>query len=114
MKLKMPTKKVYHISETRGLLKTINSVLQKITDPIQPKVAEHRPQTTKRLSYPFSREKQHLFDLTDRDSFFDSKTRSTIVSRRPGIASSEGAPGDPSDHFISLKLLRVEASSNCL
>ena len=51
---------VYHISETRGLLKTINSVLQKITDPIQPKVAEHRPQTTKRLSYPFSREKQHL------------------------------------------------------
>ncbi|XP_051001707.1 anoctamin-1 isoform X3 [Acomys russatus] len=79
LKLKMPTKKVYHISETRGLLKTINSVLQKITDPIQPKVAEHRPQTTKRLSYPFSREKQHLFDLTDRDSFFDSKTRSTIV-----------------------------------
>ncbi|XP_055470694.1 anoctamin-1 isoform X2 [Psammomys obesus] len=79
LKLKMPTKKVYHISETRGLLKTINSVLQKITDPIQPKVAEHRPQTTKRLSYPFSREKQHLFDLTDKDSFFDSKTRSTIV-----------------------------------
>nr|XP_004654301.1 anoctamin-1 isoform X1 [Jaculus jaculus] len=79
LKLKMPTKKVYHISETRGLLKTINSVLQKITDPIQPKVAEHRPQTTKRLSYPFSREKQHLFDLSDKDSFFDSKTRSTIV-----------------------------------
>lgn len=51
---------LYHIHETRGLLKKINSVLQKITDPIQPKVAEHRPQTTKRLSYPFSREKQHL------------------------------------------------------
>ncbi|MXQ90517.1 hypothetical protein E5288_WYG016344 [Bos mutus] len=79
LKLKMPTKKLYHISETRGLLKKINSVLQKITDPIQPKVAEHRPQTTKRLSYPFSREKQHLFDLSDKDSFFDSKTRSTIV-----------------------------------
>ncbi|XP_021120118.1 anoctamin-1 isoform X8 [Heterocephalus glaber] len=79
LKLKMPTKKMYHISETRGLLKTINSVLQKITDPIQPKVAEHRPQTTKRLYYPFSREKQHLFDLSDKDSFFDSKTRSTVV-----------------------------------
>nr|XP_023420199.1 anoctamin-1 isoform X6 [Cavia porcellus] len=79
LKLKMPTKKMYNISETRGLLKTINSVLQKITDPIQPKVAEHRPQTTKRLYYPFSREKQHLFDLSDKDSFFDSKTRSTIV-----------------------------------
>lgn len=51
---------LYHINETRGLLKKINSVLQKITDPIQPKVAEHRPQTMKRLSYPFSREKQHL------------------------------------------------------
>nr|KAF6463832.1 anoctamin 1 [Rousettus aegyptiacus] len=72
-------RELYHIHETRGLLKKINSVLQKITDPIQPKVAEHRPQTMKRLSYPFSREKQHLFDLTDKDSFFDSKTRSTIV-----------------------------------
>nr|XP_026269938.1 anoctamin-1 [Urocitellus parryii] len=79
LKLKMPTKKMYRMSETRGLLKTINSVLQKITDPIQPRVAEHRPQTMKRLSYPFSREKQHLFDLSDKDSFFDSKTRSSIV-----------------------------------
>uniref|UniRef100_A0A8C9QG61 Anoctamin n=1 Tax=Spermophilus dauricus TaxID=99837 RepID=A0A8C9QG61_SPEDA len=60
LKLKMPTKKMYHMSKTRGLLKTISSVLQKITDPIQPRVAEHRPQTMKRLSYPFSREKQHL------------------------------------------------------
>lgn len=51
---------MYHMSEARGLLKTISSLLQKITDPIQPKVAEHRPQTMKRLSYPFSREKQHL------------------------------------------------------
>ncbi|XP_054426481.1 anoctamin-1 isoform X2 [Pteronotus mesoamericanus] len=79
LKLKMPTKKLYHMNETRGLLKKINSVLQKITAPIQPRVAEHRSQTVKRLSYPFSREKQHLFDLSDKDSFFDSKTRSTIV-----------------------------------
>uniref|UniRef100_A0A8I3W3F3 Anoctamin n=1 Tax=Callithrix jacchus TaxID=9483 RepID=A0A8I3W3F3_CALJA len=79
LKLKMPTKKMYHINETRGLLKKISSVLQKITEPIQPKVAGHRPQTMKILSYPFSREKQHLFDLSDKDSFFDSKTRSTIV-----------------------------------
>ncbi|XP_051477627.1 anoctamin-1 isoform X3 [Apus apus] len=79
LKLKMPTKKMYQINQTHGLLKKINSVIQKITEPIQPKVAEHKPQTVKRLSYPFSREKQHLFDLSDRDSFFDSKTRSTIV-----------------------------------
>lgn len=51
---------MYHINETRGLLKKVNSILQKVTAPIQPKVAEHRPQSTKRLSYPFSREKQHL------------------------------------------------------
>lgn len=56
----LPRPQLYHINETRGLLKKINSVLQKMTDPIQPKVAEHRPQTTKRLSYPFSREKKHL------------------------------------------------------
>ncbi|XP_014430071.2 anoctamin-1 isoform X3 [Pelodiscus sinensis] len=79
LKLKMPTKKVYQINQGHGLLKKINSVIQKITEPIQPKVAEHKPQTMKRLSYPFSREKQHLFDLSDKESFFDSKTRSTIV-----------------------------------
>ncbi|XP_074853551.1 anoctamin-1 isoform X2 [Carettochelys insculpta] len=79
LKLKMPTKKMYQINQAHGLLKKINSVIQKITEPIQPKVAEHKPQTMKRLSYPFSREKQHLFDLSDKESFFDSKTRSTIV-----------------------------------
>ncbi|XP_077676284.1 anoctamin-1 isoform X6 [Eretmochelys imbricata] len=70
---------VYQINQAHGLLKKINSVIQKITEPIQPKVAELKPQTVKRLSYPFSREKQHLFDLSDKESFFDSKTRSTIV-----------------------------------
>ncbi|KAM8938949.1 anoctamin-1 isoform 1-T1 [Pelodytes ibericus] len=79
MKLKMPTKKVYHINQAQGLMQKLNSVLQKISEPIQPKVAGHRPQTVKHLSYPFSREKQHLFDMSDKDSFFDSKTRSTIV-----------------------------------
>uniref|UniRef100_A0A8C0FUV7 Anoctamin n=1 Tax=Bubo bubo TaxID=30461 RepID=A0A8C0FUV7_BUBBB len=58
LKLKMPTKKMYQINQTHGLLKKINSVIQKITEPIQPKVAEHKPQTVKRLSYPFSREKE--------------------------------------------------------
>lgn len=52
---------MYQINQTHGLLKKINSVIQKITEPIQPKVAEHKPQTVKRLSYPFSREKQHLW-----------------------------------------------------
>ncbi|KAM3918303.1 anoctamin-1 isoform 2-T2 [Leptodactylus fuscus] len=79
MKLKMPTKKIYHINQKQGLMQKLNSVLQKITEPIQPKVASHRPQTVKHLSYPFSRERQHMFDMSDKDSFFDSKTRSSIV-----------------------------------
>ncbi|KAM5137925.1 anoctamin-1 isoform 3-T3 [Mantella aurantiaca] len=79
MKLKMPTKKIYHISQKQGLMHKLSNVLQKITEPIQPKVASHRPQTVKHLSYPFSREKQHMFDMSDKDSFFDSKTRSSIV-----------------------------------
>ncbi|XP_056383558.1 anoctamin-1 isoform X1 [Hyla sarda] len=79
MKLKMPTKKVYHINQRKGLMHKLSSVFQKITDPIQPKVAGYRPQTVKHLSYPFSREKQHMFDMSDKESFFDSKTRSSIV-----------------------------------
>nr|BAK22386.1 anoctamin [Xenopus laevis] len=79
MKLKMPTKKVYHINQTPGLMQKLSSFIQKICEPIQPKVAGLRPQTVKHLSYPFSREKQHLFDMSDKDSFFDSKTRSSIV-----------------------------------
>ncbi|XP_068116148.1 anoctamin-1 isoform X4 [Hyperolius riggenbachi] len=79
MKLKMPTKKMYHINQKQGLMQKINSVIQKITEPIQPKVASPHPQTVKHLSYPFSREKQHLFEMSDKESFFDSKTRSTIV-----------------------------------
>ncbi|XP_029438304.1 anoctamin-1 isoform X5 [Rhinatrema bivittatum] len=79
LKLKMPTKKVYQMNQARGLMQKLNSVIQKITEPIQPKVAGSKLQTVKRLSYPFSREKQHLFDLSNKDSFFDSKTRSTVV-----------------------------------
>uniref|UniRef100_A0A8C3HEJ8 Anoctamin n=1 Tax=Chrysemys picta bellii TaxID=8478 RepID=A0A8C3HEJ8_CHRPI len=54
---------VYQINQAHGLLKKINSVIQKITEPIQPKVAEHKPETVKRLSYPFSREKQHFYGV---------------------------------------------------
>uniref|UniRef100_A0A803JMK5 Anoctamin n=1 Tax=Xenopus tropicalis TaxID=8364 RepID=A0A803JMK5_XENTR len=79
MKLKMPTKKFYQINQTPGLMQKLSSFIQKISEPIQPKVAGLRPQTVKPLSYPFSREKQHLFDMSDKDSFFDSKTRSSIV-----------------------------------
>ncbi|KAJ8413082.1 hypothetical protein AAFF_G00106640 [Aldrovandia affinis] len=79
MKLKMPTKKVYEVKQGSSLVEKINAFIHKVTEPLHPNVEENRIQNIKHLSYPFSREKQHMFDLSDRDSFFDSKTRSSIV-----------------------------------
>uniref|UniRef100_A0A9J8BPC2 Anoctamin n=1 Tax=Cyprinus carpio carpio TaxID=630221 RepID=A0A9J8BPC2_CYPCA len=79
MKLKMPTKKVYEVKHSSGVMEKINVFISKLTDPLHPNLEENRTQKVKHLSYPFSREKQHLFDLSDKDSFFDSKTRSLLV-----------------------------------
>ncbi|KAL0968781.1 hypothetical protein UPYG_G00271780 [Umbra pygmaea] len=79
MKLKMPTKKVYEVKQSTGFGAKIHTLLKKATEPLHPNVEENRIHDVKHLSYAFSREKQHLFDLSDRDSFFDSKTRSSIV-----------------------------------
>ncbi|XP_069034031.1 anoctamin-1a isoform X2 [Embiotoca jacksoni] len=79
MKLKMPTKKVYEVKQGSNLVEKIRLFIHKVTAPLHPKVDANRPQSVKSLSHAFSREKQHLFDLSDRDKFFDSKTRSSIV-----------------------------------
>ncbi|XP_066506082.1 anoctamin-1-like [Hoplias malabaricus] len=79
MKLKMPTKKVYEVKQNSSIMEKINTFISKVTDPLHPNVEENRIENIKHLSYPFSREKHHLFDLSDRDNFFDSKTRSSIV-----------------------------------
>ncbi|XP_059191710.1 anoctamin-1-like [Centropristis striata] len=79
MKLKMPTKKVYEVKESSGVMEKINSLVSKVLEPLHPHVEEHQPKNIKHLSHTFSREKQHLFDLSDKDYFFDSKTRSSIV-----------------------------------
>nr|XP_046202264.1 anoctamin-1-like isoform X1 [Oncorhynchus gorbuscha] len=79
MKLKMPTKKVYEVKQGSNVVERINLFIHKVTAPLHPKVEPNRPQNVKHLSHPFSREKQHLFDLSDRASFFDSKTRASIV-----------------------------------
>ncbi|XP_042571758.1 anoctamin-1 isoform X1 [Cyprinus carpio] len=79
MKLKMPTKKVYEVKHSSGVMEKINAFISKLTDPLHPNLEENRTHKVKHLSYPFSREKQHLFDLSDKDSFFDSKTRSSLV-----------------------------------
>lgn len=80
MKLKMPTKKVYEVKQGSNLVEKIRMFIHKVTDPLHPKVGPRRPDDLKSLSLPFSREKQHLFDLSDPDKFFDSKTRSSIVN----------------------------------
>ncbi|XP_069758296.1 anoctamin-1-like [Narcine bancroftii] len=79
LKIKMPTKKVYEVKQKTGVLSKISNLIHKITSPLRPKVEEHNNLTFKHLSYPFSREKKHLFDLSDKDNFFSSTTRSTIV-----------------------------------
>ncbi|XP_055754929.1 anoctamin-1-like isoform X3 [Salvelinus fontinalis] len=79
IKLKMPTKKVYEVKQGSNVVERINLFIRKVTAPLHPKVEPNRAQNVKHLSHPFSREKQHLFDLSDRESFFDSKTRASIV-----------------------------------
>ncbi|XP_029354099.1 anoctamin-1a isoform X2 [Echeneis naucrates] len=79
MKLKMPTKKVYDVKQGSNVVEKIRLFIHKVTAPLHPKVDANRQDSIKSLSHPFSREKQHLFDLSDRDKFFDSKTRSSIV-----------------------------------
>ncbi|KAM6937918.1 anoctamin-1 [Xenentodon cancila] len=79
MKLKMPTKKVYEMNQSSGVVKKIGSLVDKVLEPLHPHFEDPHPKNIKHLSHTFSREKQHLFDLSDRDNFFDSKTRSSIV-----------------------------------
>uniref|UniRef100_A0A8B9LL23 Anoctamin n=1 Tax=Astyanax mexicanus TaxID=7994 RepID=A0A8B9LL23_ASTMX len=43
-----------------NVVEKINLFIHKVTAPLYPKVEENRVQTEKHLSYPFSREKQHL------------------------------------------------------
>uniref|UniRef100_A0A8C4ZFD0 Anoctamin n=1 Tax=Gadus morhua TaxID=8049 RepID=A0A8C4ZFD0_GADMO len=80
MKLKMPTKKMYAMKQSSSVVEKINSLISKVLEPLRPSVEEHKTKNIKHLSYTFSREKQHLFNLSDKDSFFDSRTRSSIVS----------------------------------
>ncbi|XP_030917665.1 anoctamin-2 [Geospiza fortis] len=79
LKIKMPTKKMYEITEERGILKTLNKIWCKLTGPLQPQVPQQENTKMKTLSYPFSREKIYLYNIKDKDTFFDNATRSRIV-----------------------------------
>ncbi|XP_043943405.1 anoctamin-2-like [Protopterus annectens] len=80
LKIKVPTKKVYEVKEESSFLTKLLSVWYKFTNILQPDVPHlDRNTKTKNLSYPFSREKMHMYNITDKDTFFDNATRSRIV-----------------------------------
>ncbi|XP_054632330.1 anoctamin-1-like isoform X2 [Dunckerocampus dactyliophorus] len=70
---------VYEVKKSSGVIEKISLLVSKVVEPLHPHVEGPQPKNIKHLSHTFSREKQHLFDLSDKDSFFDSKTRSSIV-----------------------------------
>ncbi|XP_062991101.1 anoctamin-2 [Elgaria multicarinata webbii] len=79
LKIKMPTKKTYEIKEEGGIVKKLSDIWHKFTEPLQPKVPQQNTTRMKNLSYPFSREKIYLYNIQDKDTFFDNGTRSRIV-----------------------------------
>uniref|UniRef100_A0A670I0N8 Anoctamin n=1 Tax=Podarcis muralis TaxID=64176 RepID=A0A670I0N8_PODMU len=79
LKIKMPTKRTYEITEEMGIVNKLSEIWQKFTKPLQPKVPQQNTTRMKHLSYPFSREKLYLYNIQDKDTFFDNATRSRIV-----------------------------------
>ncbi|KAB0395731.1 hypothetical protein E2I00_001512, partial [Balaenoptera physalus] len=71
----------YVIKSEGSIAKTFNKILQKLSAPLKPRVPEHSNNRMKNLSYPFSREKMYLYNIQDKDTFFDNATRSRIVSK---------------------------------
>ncbi|XP_057413040.1 anoctamin-2 [Balaenoptera acutorostrata] len=79
LRIRVPTKKTYVIKSEGSITKTFNKILQKLSAPLKPRVPEHSNNRMKNLSYPFSREKMYLYNIQDKDTFFDNATRSRIV-----------------------------------
>ncbi|XP_032804543.2 anoctamin-1-like [Petromyzon marinus] len=77
LKIKMPTKKVFEMKQSSGVLHGLGARINHALQPNVPHSQEALSQ--KKLSFPFSRDKQKLFDIKSEDSFFDSATRSRIV-----------------------------------
>ncbi|XP_032895485.1 anoctamin-2-like [Amblyraja radiata] len=78
LKIKVQTKKTFEVKPEGGVSAKLNLILRKFTKPLQPRVGQinHR---SKQLSHPFSRDKMHLYNITNKETFFDNATRSRIV-----------------------------------
>uniref|UniRef100_A0A5S6NLT8 Anoctamin n=1 Tax=Xenopus tropicalis TaxID=8364 RepID=A0A5S6NLT8_XENTR len=62
LKIKVPTKKMYEVKQDTGILKKLYSLWNKCTKILQPKVPQFSENAKmKHLSYPFSRDKMHLY-----------------------------------------------------
>ncbi|PNI36057.1 ANO2 isoform 6, partial [Pan troglodytes] len=70
---------MYEIKAGGSIAKKFSAALQKLSSPLQPRVPEHSNNKMKNLSYPFSREKMYLYNIQEKDTFFDNATRSRIV-----------------------------------
>ncbi|GAB1291309.1 Anoctamin-2 [Apodemus speciosus] len=79
LKIKVPTKKMYEIKAGGSIAKKFSAILQMLSSPLQPRVPDHSNNRMKNLSYPFSREKMYLYNIQEKDTFFDNATRSRIV-----------------------------------
>ncbi|XP_073505412.1 anoctamin-2 isoform X1 [Phyllobates terribilis] len=80
LKIKVPTNKMYEVKEEKGFTVKLSGIWNKCTKPLQPKVPQISENAKmKPLSYPFSRDKMHLYNIKDKDTFFDNATRSRIV-----------------------------------
>ncbi|KAM8973758.1 anoctamin-2 isoform 2-T2 [Pelodytes ibericus] len=80
LKIKVPTKKMYEVKQEHGILVKLYALWNTCTKPLQPNVPQLSENTKmKHLSYPFSRDKMHLYNIKDKDTFFDNATRSRIV-----------------------------------
>ncbi|XP_078662804.1 anoctamin-1-like isoform X15 [Branchiostoma floridae x Branchiostoma belcheri] len=81
LKIKMPTKKIYEIKERAGIKAKAYALWRKTIRPLQP--SAHAKQVDKEpykhISYTFSRDKEHMFLIENRDTFFLPSTRSLIV-----------------------------------
>ncbi|XP_061775942.1 anoctamin-1-like isoform X6 [Nerophis ophidion] len=63
MKLKMPTKRVYEVKKSSGVIEKISLLVSKVGEPLHPHVDGTQPKNIKHLSHTFSREKQHLMEI---------------------------------------------------
>ncbi|XP_048863992.1 anoctamin-2b isoform X2 [Brienomyrus brachyistius] len=80
LKIKLPTKKSYELKEGSGISGKMDAFWRKLNQPFQPKVPHGMDQSrTKFLSHSFSRDKLHLYNIKQKDTFFDNTTRSRIV-----------------------------------